>query len=100
MNQHYDFVYAKNLDRENVNPPSFLLEIQKDICSPDLYHFIPLVISTQTIDKDKQYLIQYKATGEFGYVQNEKDYLFENQKEIEWDVYHFFYMYYSEYSKN
>lgn len=100
MKPNYDFVYAKNLDPEKTNPPFFLLEIQKDICSPELYHLIPLVISTESIQKEKQYLIQYKDTGEFGYVQNEEDHLFENQKEIEWDVYHFFYMYYSDFSKN
>jgi hypothetical protein len=100
MKPNYHFVHAKNLNPDETNPPFFLLEIQKDICSPELYQFIPLAISTESIHNEKQYLIQYEETGEFGYVQNEKDYLFENQKEIEWDVYHFFYMYYSDDSKN
>lgn len=120
MNKNYDFVYAKK-NTTITELPFFILEIQNDNCSPDLYHFTPFFIDTGLLDESNptispscplegvlnylsgrtsSFLIQYKETGDFGYFQNGKDHLFENQREMEMDVYHFFYMYYSHSPEN
>jgi hypothetical protein len=116
MNTKYDFVYAKKITTttEPVSTlPFFILEIQKDNCSPDLYHFTPFFIDRldatvspsegvlkHLSEETSSFLIQYKETGDFGYFEKGKDHLFENQREMEMDIYHFFYMYYSHSPEN
>ena len=102
----YKFVFIKTNQPNVVN----LIEVVQDVTLQDTYQFYrsnaeidyfeeyensePL-LDTNVFEYNKNYLIQYIETGDFGYWNNGVANVFINSIDIENDIYHYFYMQFS-----
>jgi len=102
----YKFVFIKTNEPNVVN----LIEVVQDVTLEDTYQFYrsnaeidyleeyensePL-LDTNVFEYNKNYLIQYIETGDFGYWNNGVANVFINSIDIENDIYHYFYMQFS-----
>ena len=99
---NYHFILIKNNTNNTYHP----LIIEKDICNDEVYNFERshinlfenecIVIEDIILDANRNYLIQDLDTGKFGYYSvGNPIIIFENQEEIEQDIYHFYFMEFS-----
>jgi len=100
----YSFVLVKNKENLDSYHP---IQVKHNICN-ESYIFTqcmlelhkPIVykcvIDDTLLDSNTKYLIQFADTGNFGYYSvGNPPHIFENQTEIEQDIYHYYFMQFS-----
>lgn len=105
--QDYNFVLIKNLENTNFYHP---IVVEKDICNESYIfkqselavykditnHKRNIVIDDIVLNPTQHYLIQTTEMGNFGqYCVGKPVYIFENQIEVEQDIYHYYFMQFS-----
>lgn len=104
---NYEFIFIKDRENTHLYHP---IQIEQDICNEsyifkksalavyvaDLDTYVHMSIDDVVLDPQTKYLIQTKEMGNFGYYSvGNPLYIFENQIEVENDIYHYYFMQFS-----
>ena len=100
----YTFVLIKNKENREIYHP---IMVEYDSCNKDAYLLKESILAVYKkeksyiniddaiLDPTEKYLIQMKDTGDFAYYSvGNPLHIFENQQEIEQDIYHYYYAFF------